>query len=82
MAVGLPREAGSGVTEPGRPAVPGPPRPTVPPSPPVQPAARAGWTRGRVIALVAGSALILISLVLLGGAGLLTWADGNSRAAT
>jgi hypothetical protein len=34
-----------------------------------------GWTAGRVIAVVAGSALILLCAVLLGGTGVLTWAD-------
>jgi hypothetical protein len=42
-------------------------------------AARTGWTAGRVVALVAGSALILASLVLLGGAGVLTWADQEQQ---
>lgn len=34
-----------------------------------------GWTAGRVIALLAGSILILACVALLGGAGVLTWAD-------
>jgi len=79
MPAGLSREVGSGVTGPGRPAVPGPPGPAVPPSPPAPPDARAGWTPGRVIALVAGSALILLCLILLSGAGLLTWADQEQQ---
>lgn len=70
IAAGLSRGPGSGVTEPGGPAAPGSPGPA---------AAKAGWTTGRVIALVAGSALILVSLVLLGGAGVLTWADQEQQ---
>ena len=34
-----------------------------------------GWTTGRIIALAAGSVLLLVSLVLIGGGGALTWAD-------
>lgn len=37
--------------------------------------ARSGWTAGRVIALVAGSVLLMISLGLLAGGGALAWAD-------
>jgi hypothetical protein len=73
MAAGSPGGAGSGLSEPGRPTAPGPP------GPPVPAAVRAGWTAGRVIALVAGSALILVSLLLLGGAGILTWADQEQQ---
>jgi hypothetical protein len=72
MAAGLSRESGSGLAEPGSPAVPGPPGS---PSPPGPAAAKAGWTAGRVIALAAGSVLLLVCMVLLGGAGVLTWAD-------
>ena len=73
MAVDLPRGTGSGVNEPGRPIMPGPPEPPAPA------AVDAGWTTGRVIALIAGSALVLVSLVLLGGAGVLTWADQEQQ---
>jgi hypothetical protein len=66
MAASVPRGTDSGVSEPGRPTVSGPPAPA---------AARAGWTTGRVIALVAGTILILVSILLLGGAGVLTWSD-------
>jgi hypothetical protein len=34
-----------------------------------------GWIAGRVIALVAGSVLLLMSLALLAGGGTLVWAD-------
>lgn len=44
-----------------------------PPRPPAP--ARGGWTAGRVIALVAGSVLLLASLALLAGGGTLAWAD-------
>ena len=70
MAAGLPRGTGSGLGEPGRPAVPGPPAPA---------AVRAGWTTGRVIALVAGAIVILVSVLLLGGAGVLAWADQEQQ---
>ena len=33
------------------------------------------WTTGRVIALVAGSVLLVVSLLLIGAGGALTWAD-------
>jgi hypothetical protein len=36
---------------------------------------RNGWTAGRVMALVTGSILILACVALLGGAGVLMWAD-------
>jgi hypothetical protein len=63
MAAGLRGEAGPGITDSGMPTGPGSPAPSG------SAAARAGWTAGRIIALAAGSVLILISLVLLGGAG-------------
>ena len=59
MAVGVPREAGAAA--PG--AAPGPDP------------ARKGWTAGRIAALVAGLILVLACIALLGGAGVLTWAD-------
>lgn len=48
------------------------------PGPPPVPA-RGGWTPGRVIAVVAGSLLALISLGLLGGGGTLLWATNALR---
>jgi hypothetical protein len=39
----------------------------------------AGWTPGRVIALVAGSVLALVSLGLLGGGAALAWADAQQQ---
>lgn len=42
-------------------------------------AERAGWTVGRVIALVAGSVLALASVVLLGGSGAVAWADHQQQ---
>ena len=44
-----------------------------PPRPPAT--GGSGWTAGRVIALAAGSVLLLISLALIAGGGALTWAD-------
>jgi hypothetical protein len=37
--------------------------------------AGSGWTAGRVLTLVAGSMLLLVSLALLTGSGTLIWAD-------
>jgi hypothetical protein len=34
-----------------------------------------GWTAGRVVALVAGSVLLLVSVALVAGGGTLIWAD-------
>jgi hypothetical protein len=45
----------------------------IPPRAPVP--AGYGWTAGRVIALVTGSVLLLVSLALLAGGGTLAWAD-------
>ena len=81
MAADRPQGAGSGVTEPGTPAgspppgPPGVPDPPGPPAPAASAAERAGWTVGRVIALVAGVLLAVASLVLLGGSGAVAWAD-------
>ena len=75
MAAGLPRGAGSGVSELGRLAAPGPPGSAAPA------AVRAGWTAGRVIALVAGGILILVFVLLLGGAAL-DWAARAQGAGT
>jgi hypothetical protein len=85
MATDRPQGGGSGFSEPGVPAASAPPghsgvqaRPG-PSSPPGRAAERAGWTLGRVIALVAGSVLVLGSLVLLGGSGAGAWADQQQR---
>jgi hypothetical protein len=51
----------------GNPLMEAPPRPAAAP--------RSGWTAGRVIALAAGSLLLLISLALLAGSATLIWAD-------
>ena len=81
MATDRPQEADSSVTEPGTPAAspwagpPGVPAPPETSAPPGRAAERAAWTVGRVIALVAGSVLVLASLVLLGGSGAVAWAD-------
>jgi hypothetical protein len=69
MASDLANGPGTGISEPAGPA--GSPSAESPgPAP-----ARKGWTAGRVIAVVAGAALILLCAVLLGGTGVLTWAD-------
>jgi hypothetical protein len=59
------------------PAPPGPGEP-YPPSGP-GPARRTGWTGGRIVALVAGSLLALVSLALLVGGGIAAWADNTQR---
>ncbi len=76
--------AGPGPAAPGAPAAglagdeyqpaPLPPTPGLPP-----PAAATGWTAGRVIALVTGSVLALLSLGLLAGGGALFWAGQTQR---
>ena len=40
---------------------------------------RRGWTAGRITSLVAGSLLALISVGLLAGGGVATWADNTQR---
>jgi len=47
----------------------------VPPAAPGAAPAGQGWTAGRVVSLIAGSILGLVCALLLGGAGILTWAD-------
>ena len=85
MAADRLRGPGPGGTEPGVPAA-SPPAglPGVPPAagssaPPGRLAERAGWTVGRVIALLAGSVLVLASVVLLGGSGAVAWADHEQQ---
>ena len=63
MAAGAPHGVGAGVSS----AAPGPD------------AAGKGWTAGRIVALIAGSTLVLACVALLGGAGVLTWADQQQR---
>ena len=85
MATDLLRGSGPGGTEPGMPAAsppagpPGLPTPPAPSSPSGQAAERAGWTVGRVMALAAGSVLVLASVVLLGGSGAVAWADHEQQ---
>jgi hypothetical protein len=48
--------------------------------PPQEAVAReAGWTGGRITALVTGALLVLLSLVLLGAGGTALWADRTQR---
>jgi hypothetical protein len=70
MATGIPHEAIAGA---GGPRLPD----DSPGLPPARPGG--GWTAGRVIAVVIGSVLALISLGLLGGGGTLMWADQALR---
>ena len=72
MAPDLPPGIGYADSEPGMPG-------SQSPVPPESSAPRTGWTAGRVISLAAGSVLLLVSLVLLGGAGILTWADQEQQ---
>jgi hypothetical protein len=55
----------------------GPPGPDDMGLPPARPGG--GWTAGRVVAVVIGSVLALITLGLLGGGGTLLWADQAMR---
>lgn len=62
------------------------PAPTRPPedwSPgqfgPASDTSRRGWTAGRIVSLVAGSLLALISVGLLAAGGVATWADNTQR---
>jgi hypothetical protein len=49
---------------------------TPPPRPPSQ---RRGWTGGRIVSVIGGAVLILISLGLLGGGGAALWAQTSQR---
>ena len=85
MATDRAQGVGSGGTEPGMPAAsppagpPGVPALSASSAPPGRVAERAGWTVGRVIALFAGSVLVLASVVLLGGSGAVAWADHEQQ---
>jgi len=70
MATGIPHGASTGAGGPRRPGdSPGPP--------PARPGS--GWTARRVLSVVIGSVLVLISLGLLGGGGILLWAGQALR---
>jgi hypothetical protein len=69
MATGTPHGAIAGAGGPLGPADTPGPSPTRP----------GGWTAGRVITVVVGSVLAIISLGLLGGGGTLLWADQALR---
>ena len=70
MATGIPHEVIGGAGGPCGPD-------DGPGSPPAR--RGGGWTAGRVIAVVVGSVLALVSLGLLGGGGSLMWADQALR---
>ena len=59
-----------------------PPEEWSPGTPAPGPEGRRGWTGGRIASLVAGSFLALISVGLLAGGGVATWADNTQRDAT
>lgn len=54
-------------------------RPTALPMPPAAPAGRSSWSAGRVIAVLIGSLLIFVSVVLLGSGGTAMWVDASKR---
>jgi uncharacterized protein DUF4389 len=65
---------------PGTPAgVPGQPPPGQPLAPGRPPGGAAGWTPARIIGVVTGSVLALVSLGFLTGGGALLWADQTQR---
>jgi hypothetical protein len=70
MATGIPHGTTAGAGDPGVPG--GPLGPS--PAPPAR-----GWTAGRVITVVVGTLVALMSLGLLGGGGTLLWADQALR---
>jgi hypothetical protein len=70
MATGIPHGITAGAGGPRRPE-------DTSGTPPARPGS--GWTAGRVITVVIGSVLALISLGLLGGGGTLLWADQALR---
>src|SRR5262249_25350189 len=57
----------------------GPAGPAAAPPRPQTAARPRGWTGGRIIALVIGVLLALVSLALLGGGGTALWADTTQR---
>jgi hypothetical protein len=69
MATGVPNGSISGAGAPRGPGDTGPL--------PSQPSG--GWTVGRVVSLVIGSLLAIVSLALLGGGGTMLWADQSLR---
>src|SRR5215469_13616402 len=70
MATGIPHGTTAGGPGPGGPE-------DTPGLPPVRPGG--GWTAWRVLAIVIGSVLALVSLGLLGGGATLLWADQALR---
>lgn len=55
---------------------------TVPTASPTPPSERRGWTAGRIVSLVAGCVLGLVSLGLLAGGGWATWMTNTQRDST
>src|SRR5579859_2521540 len=70
MATGIPHEAIAGAGDPGGPDDGA----GLPPARPL-----GGWTAGRVITVVIGSVLAVVSLGLLAAGGTLMWADQALR---
>ncbi|HEU5161021.1 MAG TPA: DUF4389 domain-containing protein [Streptosporangiaceae bacterium] len=73
-------EPGGTLTVPG-PTTPSTTPPAAPGGPPVPPAPPevSRWTPGRVVSVVAGSVVALVSVGLLGGGGVALWADQAQR---
>src|SRR5262245_66264644 len=61
------------------PAIGGPEHPAESPPRPEATVGRSGWTVGRVVALVVGVVLVLVSLGLLASGGTGSWADRTQR---
>jgi Domain of unknown function (DUF4389) len=73
-----------GPSTPAPPSSPTPPPSPTPPAPPsftapTPPGGRTAWTAGRVVSVVIGAVLVLVSLGFLGGGGVAVWADTAGR---
>ena len=72
-------EASAVMTLPSPPAPPGVPEPSALPSPPIRPSQVPGWTGLRIVSVVAGCLVGLMSIGLLAAGGGATWLDNTQR---